>query len=228
MVRLRDLLRARGYRSDIFYGNASADRLDHGFPVSRLGDHSSVDRVLLYQLSIGSGVGDIFRERTERKFVNYHNITPADLLEAWVPQVGEEVRWGRAQLARPRAGHRVRGRGLAFQRARAPGSRLPRDGDGAVAHRSRGFRRFAGPGHCRAPAAGQGLRWDRFALRREGLASQGPTRPGQSARRLPTLSTTTGLGCASSVARSATATSPPSSVSPRSSISSMRSTSRGR
>jgi glycosyltransferase involved in cell wall biosynthesis len=54
--------------------------------------------VLLYQLSIGSGVADIFRERSERKFVNYHNITPADLLEAWMPEVGEEVRWGRAQL----------------------------------------------------------------------------------------------------------------------------------
>ena len=54
--------------------------------------------MLLYQLSIGSGVADIFRDRPERKFVNYHNITPADLLEAWIPQVGEEVRWGRAQL----------------------------------------------------------------------------------------------------------------------------------
>ena len=54
--------------------------------------------MLLYQLSIGSGVADIFRDRPERKFVNYHNITPADLVEAWIPAVGEEVRWGRAQL----------------------------------------------------------------------------------------------------------------------------------
>ncbi len=98
VVQLRDLLRERGYKSDIYYGHASADRLDHGFPVARLGDRSSNGRVLLYQLSIGSGVADIFRERTERKFVNYHNITPADLLEAWAPAVGEEVRWGRAQL----------------------------------------------------------------------------------------------------------------------------------
>ena len=75
-----------------------ADRLDAGLPVSRLGDHSSSGRALLYQLSIGSGVADIFRERSERKFVNYHNITPADLLEAWMPAVGEEVRWGRSQL----------------------------------------------------------------------------------------------------------------------------------
>ena len=97
-MQLRDLLRSRGFESDIFYGNATPDRLDYGFPVSRLGDRSTTDRVLLYQLSIGSGVADIFRDRGERKFVNYHNITPADLLEAWIPAVGEEVRWGRAQL----------------------------------------------------------------------------------------------------------------------------------
>ena len=94
VVQLRDLLRSRGYQSDIFFGNASPDRLDYGLPVSRLSDHSSTGRVLLYQLSIGSGVADIFRERSERKFVNYHNITPAALLEAWIPAVGEEVRWG--------------------------------------------------------------------------------------------------------------------------------------
>ncbi len=98
VVQLRDLLRSRGYRSDIYYGNATVDRLDFGHPVSRLGDRSSAGRVLLYQLSIGSGVADIFRQRRERKFVNYHNITPADLLEAWVPSVGDEVRRGRAQL----------------------------------------------------------------------------------------------------------------------------------
>jgi glycosyltransferase involved in cell wall biosynthesis len=98
VMQLRELLRARGYQSDIYYGNATPDRLDEGFPVSRLGDRSAHGRVLLYQLSIGSGVADIFRQRGERKFVNYHNITPADLLEAWVPAVGEEVRWGRAQL----------------------------------------------------------------------------------------------------------------------------------
>ena len=98
VVQLRDLLRSRGFESDIFYGNATPDRLDWGLPVSRIGDRPSAGRVLLYQLSIGSGVADIFRQRGERKFVNYHNITTADLLEAWVPAVGEEVRWGRAQL----------------------------------------------------------------------------------------------------------------------------------
>jgi glycosyltransferase involved in cell wall biosynthesis len=98
VIQLRDLLRSRGYRSDIYYGNASPDRLDDGFPITRIGEPSSTGRVLLYQMSIGSGVADIFRDRPERKFVNYHNVTPADLIESWAPAVGEEVRWGRAQL----------------------------------------------------------------------------------------------------------------------------------
>ncbi|MGO9029264.1 MAG: glycosyltransferase family 4 protein [Acidimicrobiales bacterium] len=98
VLQLQDLLRSRGFESDIYYGSATPDRLDHGLPIDRLGDRSPSGRVLLYQLSIGSGVGDIFRQRSERKFVNYHNITPADLLEAWVPHVGDEVRRGRAQL----------------------------------------------------------------------------------------------------------------------------------
>lgn len=98
VVQLRDLLRSRGLRSDIYFGNATPDRLEFGLPVNRLGERASSGRVLLYQLSIGSRVADVFRQRSERKFVNYHNITPADLLEAWVPMIGEEVRWGRAQL----------------------------------------------------------------------------------------------------------------------------------
>ncbi len=97
-MQLRDLLRARGYASDIYYGNASADRLADGLPVDRLGERPTSGRVLLYHLSIGSPVSDVFRERPERKFVNYHNITPADLLEPWIPYVGDEVRRGRAQL----------------------------------------------------------------------------------------------------------------------------------
>ena len=57
VMQLRDLLRSRGYDSDIFYGNASPDRLDEGYPITRIGDRPSAGRVLLYQLSIGSGVG---------------------------------------------------------------------------------------------------------------------------------------------------------------------------
>jgi len=98
VLQLQRLLRGRGFESDIYYGNATPDRLGHGLPVARIGDRSETGRALLYQLSIGSGVGDIFRQRPERKLVNYHNITPAPLLDPWLPEVGDEVRWGRAQM----------------------------------------------------------------------------------------------------------------------------------
>jgi len=98
VLQLQRLLRGRGFESDIYYGTASPDRLGHGLPVARIGDRSETGRALLYQLSIGSGVGDVFRQRPERKLVNYHNITPAPLLDPWLPEVGDEVRWGRAQM----------------------------------------------------------------------------------------------------------------------------------
>ncbi len=98
VLQLRDLLRSRGVDSDIYYGNATPDRLDEGYHVDLLKERPSTGRILLYQLSIGSPVADVFRERPERKFVNYHNITPASLIESWLPSVGEEVRRGRAQM----------------------------------------------------------------------------------------------------------------------------------
>ncbi len=99
VLQLRDLLRRRGIASDVYYGRATPDRLDAGFPVDRLDDHPADRRVLLYQLSIGSPLAELFAVRPERKFVNYHNISPADLLDRWAPAVAEEVRWGRSQLA---------------------------------------------------------------------------------------------------------------------------------
>ena len=61
---------------------------------------SGRDRWLLYQSSIGSPVYDIFAARPEPKLVNYHNITPANLLRDWEPNVAYEVALGRTQLAR--------------------------------------------------------------------------------------------------------------------------------
>jgi glycosyltransferase involved in cell wall biosynthesis len=45
-------------------------------------------------------VYDILAARTEPKLVNYHNITPAELLRDWEPEVAYEVALGRTQLAR--------------------------------------------------------------------------------------------------------------------------------
>ena len=69
-----------GMQSDIFYGDCAPELLKQARPVGSLG-RASKDRWLLYQSSIGSPVFDAFAARTEPKLVNYHNITPVELLE---------------------------------------------------------------------------------------------------------------------------------------------------
>jgi glycosyltransferase involved in cell wall biosynthesis len=98
-VTLTRALRDAGYDSDIYYGTCTPDVEHLARPVVELG-RATKDRWLLYQSSIGSPVYDIVAARTEPKLVNYHNITPAELLEEWEPDVGYEVRLGRAQLHR--------------------------------------------------------------------------------------------------------------------------------
>ena len=98
-LNLRDGLRAAGIDSDIFYGSHTPDVAHEGRPVTELG-RAGRDRWLLYQASIGSPVYDILAARSEPKLVNYHNITPAELLRDWEPAVAYEVALGRTQLAR--------------------------------------------------------------------------------------------------------------------------------
>lgn len=54
---------------------------------------------LLYQSSIGSPAADAFAQHPGRKLLDYHNITPAPLVERWLPPLGDESRLGRRQLA---------------------------------------------------------------------------------------------------------------------------------
>lgn len=94
-----EALRAAGLQSDIFYGDCAPELLKVARPVGSLG-RATKDRWLLYQSSIGSPIFDAFASRTEPKLVNYHNITPVELLESWEPGVGYEVGLGREQLKR--------------------------------------------------------------------------------------------------------------------------------
>ncbi len=89
---LTDALRAAGIDSEIYYGNCTPDVADRGQPVVDLG-RTGRDRWLLYQSSIGSPVYDILATRPEPKLVNYHNITPAELLAPWVPRSATRSRW---------------------------------------------------------------------------------------------------------------------------------------
>jgi L-malate glycosyltransferase len=101
---ISELLRENDIDSDVFYGECFSPELAHlARPVVDLGRvarGAGKDRWLLYQSSIGSPVFEVLAARSEPKLVNYHNITPASLIEAWEPKAGYEVELGRAQLRR--------------------------------------------------------------------------------------------------------------------------------
>lgn len=96
---IRDLLRAEGFTSEIFYEHCTADAAAEGRPVTELDDVDGSPRVLLYQLSTGSPLADRLLRRPEPLVVDYHNVTPAALLAPWEPAVGAEVDLGRRQMA---------------------------------------------------------------------------------------------------------------------------------
>ena len=72
-----------------------------------------------------SPVYDTSRTRTEPKLVNYHNITPAELLDGWAPQVAYEATLGRAQLERLAPDSRFAVADSAFNESELDGGRLP-------------------------------------------------------------------------------------------------------
>ncbi|HTX62454.1 MAG TPA: glycosyltransferase family 4 protein [Acidimicrobiales bacterium] len=98
-VNLTRALRAAGVESDIYYGTCTPDMAEVGRPIGLLGRRGR-ERFLLYQASIGSPVFDTLMTRDEPTLVNYHNITPTELIAPWEPGVAFETSLGRAQLVR--------------------------------------------------------------------------------------------------------------------------------
>lgn len=93
------LLREMGFASEIYariIGPGCDGRVRSLAELPIDADH----RWLLYQSSIGSPAAEVFARGRGHKLLDYHNITPAHLVERWIPPLGEEARLGRAQLAK--------------------------------------------------------------------------------------------------------------------------------
>ncbi len=93
------LLRQMGYESEIYCRIIGPGCDDKVRPLSELPEHGDGSQWVLYQCSIGSPAGDVFAAHPAPKILDYHNITPADLVERWIPPLGDESRLGRRQLA---------------------------------------------------------------------------------------------------------------------------------
>lgn len=93
------LLRSLGFVSEIYariLGPGTEGRVK---PLDQLPRLAGGRQWVLYQHSIGSPAAEAVARHPGRKLLDYHNVTPAPLVERWLPPLGVESRLGRAQLA---------------------------------------------------------------------------------------------------------------------------------
>ncbi|HCB34074.1 MAG TPA: hypothetical protein DEP69_02565 [Acidimicrobiaceae bacterium] len=96
-VRLQQVLLGLGVESGIYAHNIHPEMKHRCAPLKELPTDADV---VLYQLSLGSYAAEAWARHDGRKLVNYHNITPTELIAGWHPVLGTEVRLGREQMAR--------------------------------------------------------------------------------------------------------------------------------
>jgi glycosyltransferase involved in cell wall biosynthesis len=82
-LRLRDATRAQGFESDIFVDMEEAETTAQTRPVTEYLEAARPDDVVVYQFATASAMAPWLAARRETLVVNYHNITPPELLAAW-------------------------------------------------------------------------------------------------------------------------------------------------
>jgi glycosyltransferase involved in cell wall biosynthesis len=82
-LRLRDATRARGFRSDIYVDTVDAETEGETVPVLDYPAAAEQGDVVVYQFATASAMAPWLARRAETLVVNYHNITPPDLMAPW-------------------------------------------------------------------------------------------------------------------------------------------------
>jgi L-malate glycosyltransferase len=100
VVRMREVLRNAGFESEIYSGEVHPELRNETRPIADLVGQGGSGRWLLFHHSIGSKVADVVLGRPEPLLVDYHNITPPDLIDGWAPRVREELVQGEEQLVK--------------------------------------------------------------------------------------------------------------------------------
>ena len=98
-LELQKLIRSQNIESQIYADEIKDEMREFARPVKELfRTKSDQSRYLIYQASTGSPVAAKLLERTEPLILNFHNITPREILGKWDPQVGIIVGAGVKQL----------------------------------------------------------------------------------------------------------------------------------
>ncbi len=82
-MRLRDATRARGLDSEIYVDTVDPQTADEVLPVLSYPDAAEKGDVVVYQFATASAMAPWLARRPETLVVNYHNITPPELMAPW-------------------------------------------------------------------------------------------------------------------------------------------------
>ena len=82
-LRLRDATRRRGIESNIFVDVVQDETATETLPALAYADHARHGDVVVYQFATASLMAPWLASRGETLVVNYHNITPPELMEPW-------------------------------------------------------------------------------------------------------------------------------------------------
>jgi glycosyltransferase involved in cell wall biosynthesis len=82
-LRLRDATRRRGLESNIFVDVVQDETADETLPAISYADHAHRGDVVVYQFATASLMAPWLAGRSETLVVNYHNITPPELMAPW-------------------------------------------------------------------------------------------------------------------------------------------------
>jgi L-malate glycosyltransferase len=82
-LRLREATRERGFRSEIFVDTVDADTADETLPVLSYAETAKPGDVVVYQFATASAMAPWLAGRSDTLVVNYHNVTPPELMAAW-------------------------------------------------------------------------------------------------------------------------------------------------
>jgi len=98
-IRIRRILRGRGYESEIFAESVHSAMRGRAYPLWEYERVSSSDNVLILHFSIGAGVSSFAYRLPDRIMLIYHNITPARWFAPYQPRLAKLCYQGRRELA---------------------------------------------------------------------------------------------------------------------------------
>ncbi|HEY5384292.1 MAG TPA: glycosyltransferase family 4 protein [Acidimicrobiales bacterium] len=80
---LREASRKRGFRSEIFVDTVDDETADETLPVLSYPERAEPGDVVVYQFATASAMAPWLAGRSDTLVVNYHNVTPPELMAPW-------------------------------------------------------------------------------------------------------------------------------------------------